>query len=144
MHFVTSIKNPFGGESWDQYTERMLKKASAEKVVAEPTPKVAAGKASAEGDEEHGVVISLPADKEFQKGESVTMTKKDEKSTKKSEPKAEKSEKEEPKEEKKEATYKNQWIKVSKLSGKQKEKLRSYFEGSVKYPRGYVDALLAD
>lgn len=130
MKFVTQIRNPFGGTTLDEYIEKMVKQASPE-PTQQPQVKTAAGKACAEGDEEHGVVISLPADKEFQKGESVTMCKKDKESKK-------------PEKKETKASYVRKWEKVSKLNPTQKQKLRAFFEGAVKYPREYVDALLAD
>jgi hypothetical protein len=70
FRFITNIKNPCGGgPTLDEFVQGVLQKE-------------AAGKAAPCEEGAKGQVISLPADKEFQKGESVT-GKKDGKKSKK-------------------------------------------------------------
>ena len=86
------------------------------------TEKKAAGKAKAEGCEGEGIPISLDADKEFQKGESVDGSKVT------------------PKTKKTEASVKEEWVKISNLNPKQKAFLTKYW--STLYPREFVDAMV--
>lgn len=129
------------------------KKEEKEAATTKPV-KEAAGTAKAE-DSKDGVVISLPADTEFQKGESEDGSKvtpenkkttvdgkkapKADKADAKSEPKKE--EKEDKKEDKKEASA-SKWTKISNLNPKEKQMLKKYWLGL--FPREYVDSMVQD
>lgn len=128
------------------------KKEEKDAATTQPV-KEAAGTAKAE-DSKDGVVISLPADKEFQKGESEDgskVTPENKKTTIKGKaPKADKAEakadaksepKKEEKEDKKEASA-SKWTKISNLNPKEKQMLKKYWLGL--FPREYVDSMVQD
>ena len=102
--------------------ESVKGKGSDKKKSEKAEVKEAAGKAKAEDSKCEGMEISLPADKEFQKGES---------------PKASKVTK-------KEAANKQAsgWVKISNLNEKEKKMLKNYW--LTQYPREYVDAMIQD
>ena len=127
--------------------------------------KEAAGKAKAEDCDGEGIQISLDADQEFQKGESVDGSKvtPDNKKTeakpgkktvdKKEAPKKDTSKKDESEEddeseekeddkEEKEASSEPKWTKISNLNAKEKKMLRNFW--NILYPREYVDAMVQD
>jgi hypothetical protein len=94
-----------------------------EKEEKEASVKSAAGKAKAEDAKGDGIEISLAADKEFQKGESVDGSKVT------------------PDNKKVKASGDN-WVKISNLNASEKKMLKSYW--TTLYPREYVDAMIAD
>lgn len=180
FRFITSITKPVdtGGDAFAEFAQKVLQKHAA------GTAKPEEDKSRGEG---CGQVISLPADKEFQKGESVTGKSEGEKKDKESSaaaqtkeaagkakpegegegqtvslpadkefqkgesPKASKGKKEaaacckkcgKAKCECKKpcAASTVRWTKVANLNGKQKAMLSKYW--LTMYPRAYVDAML--
>lgn len=158
FRFITNIKNPCGGgPTLEEFVQGVLNKE-------------AAGCAAPEGEKGKGQVISLPADKEFQKGESVTGKKEEgkKKETKKeasgkakaddskgegleislpADKEFQKGESEDgskvtPKNKKVKAAKTSNWVKVSNLNDKQKGFLKKYW--ATLYPREYVDAMIQD
>ena len=132
--------------------ESVKGKSDADKKAAvKPARKTAAGKAKPEDGPGEAIPISLDADEEFQKGESVDASKvtpKNKKTEAKAKPAVKKAEKTkcekckcDPCEcEKKASTSK--WTKISNLNPKEKKMLRSFW--LTQYPRDYVDAMVQD
>ena len=108
------------GESVDGKSDGETKskaKPKDDEKEDEKVEKEAAGPAKGE-DQKESIVISLPADKEFQKGESVDASKG-----------------------KKKASA-EQWLKISNLNPEGKNLLKKYW--LTMYPREYVDAMIQD
>lgn len=114
------------GEAGEGHQDGESVKGKKEETKSETKAKVkeAAGKAEAEDCPGEGVEVSLPADKEFQKGESEDGSKVT------------------PKNKKVKASSKPSWVKISKLNEPNKKMLRQYW--LTMFPREYVESMVRD